>query len=438
MTIGGWMRRAHLRAKALGALASLAAVAVLLTGCTSDPHTVTAWPAQASGGFDQSTQSQLSAAVTDAMKMSGASGAIVGVWAPWAGSWTAGLGTTETAGKTPVTTDMEFRIGQNTASMTCTVLLALVNAGKVKLDDPVSKFLPQMTGISGVTLEQLCQNTSGIGDYTAQLSSQFVNNPTRVYQPLELITDGMGNAVAGSSSGAFSYSNAGFVLLGAALQAATSLSWAQLYTQYIFDPLNMASTSYPNTNQTTIPGPHPDGYATAENNSGVPTCGTVVDVTQLSPTSSYTAGAVVSTLSDLHAYSKALAKGSLLTPALSADQWKTVSQGTTAPAWAGYGLGSAVLGPMRGQAGSTPGFLSVAFSDPTSGLSVVVMLNNSSSGSGFVQALGMELAAIASKAPAKSKSAKPATLPWTTDQAAASLKAATICPPAAAAAAPAG
>ncbi|WP_438877068.1 serine hydrolase domain-containing protein, partial [Bacillus cereus group sp. BC44] len=88
-----------------------------------------------------------------------------GVWAPWAGSWTTAQGTTKRGGTQPVSADMRFRVGQNTTPMTCTVLLQLVDEGEVGLDDPLTTWLPGLVGVEGVTLRELCQDTSGIGDY---------------------------------------------------------------------------------------------------------------------------------------------------------------------------------------------------------------------------------------------------------------------------------
>jgi D-alanyl-D-alanine carboxypeptidase len=427
------MRRGRRHWRALSAVASLAVAAVLLSGCSADLVTPR-WPAQSTATLSTTVEKQLNDAVVSAMKLSGSSGAIVGVWAPWAGSWTAGLGTTTAKGSTPVTTSMPFRIAQSTTSMTCTVLLALVDNGTVGLDDPASTYLPQMTGIGDVTLRQLCQNTSGIGDYSSELASQFVNNPLRQWATLELVTDGMGVAAPGSSAGAFSYSNAGIILLGMALQSASGQSWSQLYQKYVFGRLGMTNTSFPGPTQTTMIGTHPHGYATELTEAGALTCGTVDDVTDLSPSMAGTAGGVISSLPDLKAYSQALAAGALVSKSSFASQWKTVTLGSTAPSWEGYGLGVEMLGPMRGQSGAIPGYLTTMMSDPTSGLTVVVMLNNSSAGANFIQQLGMQLASIASKAPAVKGTAPTISLPWTAEQAATAMTSAAVCQPAAPAA----
>ncbi|WP_308466659.1 serine hydrolase domain-containing protein [Rathayibacter soli] len=412
------------------ALAVTALLALGLMACTGASGATPKLPAQASGSLPSDVTKQLQTAVTDAMTRAGASGAIVGVWAPWAGTWTAALGTvSKDKGAAKMSTNMSFRIASNSKSMTCTVLLALVDRGQVELSDRVSKYLPRLVGLDGVTLGQLCHNTSGIADYEPSLAAQFVNNPTRQWVPMELISDGLAEPATGVAGDHFAYSNTGFVLLGMALQAATGRSWSDLYQDYVWGPLGLKNTSLPNAGVTALPSPHPQGYATALNPGGQPVCETVVDDTQLSPSMGWTAGGVVSTLNDLKTYVQALAAGTLVSPASAKEQWTTMPLSSTSPTWQGYGMGVITLGPMRGHDGEIPGFISSMMSDPKSGLTVVVMLNNSTLGGGFAQLLGMQLASIASKVPATTGKAPVIALPWSSDQAKQGMAANTICPP---------
>jgi D-alanyl-D-alanine carboxypeptidase len=371
------------------------------------------------------------------MKLASASGAIVGVWAPWAGSYTAGLGMTETKGGEQVEPDMAWRVGSVTKPMTCTVLLSLVQKGKVALDDPVTKYLPRLVGVNDLKLGQLCQNTSGLGDYQAALGPQFVDNPQRPYVPLELVSNGMGEPRAGTPGQRWSYSNAGFILLGMALQAATGKDWQSLYRDEVFDPLGMSSSTLPSS--TGISGSALHGYATLlDDVTGDPKCGSLVDDTALAPSSTWTAKGVVSTLGDLKTFAQSFATASLLQGEAKKAAWKTVPLGADVAAWQQYGMGGIQLGPMRGHDGSVPGFITSMLSDPTSGLTIVVMLNNSTSGAAYAQALAMQLAAIAAGfAPAKGEKAPSLSLPWNADAAKASLGQLATCLPAGATPAPA-
>lgn len=420
------------------AAASLIVAATLLTSaCTGAPPVASSGPHQASGSLPAPVEKQLSAAVTNAIKLSGASGAIAGVWAPWSGSWTAALGTTAQHGGDPMTTGMHFRIGDITRSMTCTVLLELVDEGTVKLDDRASTYLPDLPDIDGITLQQLCQNTAGLGDYTATLKPQFVNNPTRDWPQLELISDGLAEPRVATPGDAFSDSSAGYVLLGLALQRATGESWPKLYKKYVFGRLGMTETSYPESSPMSFDTPHPDGYATALGEDASPQCGTTVDTTDLSASMAWTEGGVVSTLGDLKQYAQALAKGTLVSTASSKAQWKTMPIGGDTATWRGYGLGVETFGPLRGHGGSIPGFITSILSDPKTGLTVVVMLNNSTSGAQFAQTLGRQLASIGSKVRGTKGAAALIALPWSEQQAADGLSAVTVCPPPPGAPAPA-
>lgn len=418
------MRRPkRLRRAALVVTAALSAL--VLAACTS-VSAGSGLPDQQPGGLGADVEKRLDTALTDAMTKAGASAGIAGVWAPWAGSWTAASGTTTLKGATPVTAGMTFRAGQLTMPMSCTVLLSLVDDGVVKLDDPVSQWLPGLVGVTGVTLRELCQNTSGIGDYTGQLRSRILNNPARSWPPLELASDGIATARTGNPGEKYTPSQTNGILLGMALQNATGTSWQQLYKQRIFDPLGMDATVLPDAATLTPPGRHPVGYAAAPDASGTTVCNPMRDVTRLSPTVGWTAAGVVSNLDDLRAFSQALATGSLLSSASADAQAQAVPAGAS---WQRYGLGMQLVGPLRGAAGDTPGYLSAMYTDPNSGLTIVVALNNSTAGAGFAQALAERLASIASKVPADRAGAKVVgALPWSEQQAVDAMTKAAACP----------
>lgn len=411
-------------------LAMLAAAALLLSGCTSAADGNLSGPTQIATPFTAEIADRLSAALTDAITLSGSSGAIAGVWAPWAGQWLVSPGTTTRDGKEPLTTGMRFRIAANTTSMTCTVLLKLVDEGRVKLSDPVTMYLTRVVGVENITLGQLCQGTSGLADYRAELWPQFVNNPTREWPPLEVVSSGMAAARTAEPGGAWARSDTALILLGMTLQAATGRDWSTLYREYLFDPLGMDATSYPDSSDLSIPGPHPHGYAAALNPAGQLVCETERDETELSNSMSGVAGGVVSTVGDLKTWVQALAEGRLLSKASAAAQWSTVPLGGASASWQSYGLGAEQVGPLRGNAGAIPGYLSATFADPSSGLTVVVMLNNSNAGAGFAQDLAERLVSIASTVPASGKEPAPAlALPWTEDQTVQAMQAAAVCPP---------
>jgi D-alanyl-D-alanine carboxypeptidase len=129
----------------------------------------------------------------------------------------------------------------------------------------------------------------------------------------------------------------------------------------------------------------------------------------------------------------AVAAGALLPPSAAAQQQKVVNMSDSVPSWAQYGLGVEKMGPLIGHASAVPGFATAAYSDPKSGLTVVVMVNDSTPGANFARLVALQLASIGSKASASSGHKQPAIgLPWTADQLAAVLPSETGCNAAAA------
>ncbi|HSP51700.1 MAG TPA: serine hydrolase domain-containing protein [Cryobacterium sp.] len=406
------------------------AAALVLTACTAATDASPQARRQVAAPFSPGVSAQLDAVLAEAKTLSGSTGAIAGVWAPWAGTWVASPGSTSTTSPGLLSPEMRFRIGTNTTALTCTVLLRLVEDKQVRLDDAVSDYLPRVVGLDGITLGQLCRNTSGLADHSSLLAPQIVANPTRKWSTREVVASGTGAPRVALPGGTWSPSDTGVVLLGLALQQATGRDWPWLYRHYLFEPLGMTNTSLPSPGELAVPGPSPRGYTTALDPAGLARCGSVVDVTQLSPSVGGVAAGAVSNLEDLKIWAQALAAGTLLAEESTDAQWAPVLPLAGAPSWRQHGLGAERFGPLIGQSGEIPGFISAAMADPASGLTVVVAFNNSTSGRGFAEAVARRLAAVAGAAPAAATGEVPAPrldLPWTEEQVAAEIRAAVVC-----------
>lgn len=421
MTAAGAGRRGVRRG--LAAMA-IGLSAVLLAACSGGANsaTVEAIGAHSDARMSNAVDKQLQSVLDNAVKVSGATGGIAGVWAPWAGAWTSASGVTSSAKDAPsVDVDASFRIGSLTKPFTCTVLLDLVAAHKVKLDDEVAKYLPRMVGLNGLRLGQLCANTSGFADYWATLFPQIATNPSRPWDQLELVNSALGMPRQSAPGQKWSYSNAGFVLLGMALQQATGQTWSQLYAKYVTGPLGISTTTTYSTHDK-LPSPSLSGYeANRDIVTGARNCRALVDESELSPSATQQAGGMVSTLTDTASLVHAVATGSLLpTKADAALQQKAIPTSASAPSWALYGLGVEKMGPLIGHASDVPGTIAAAYSDAASGLTVVIVLNNSTPGANFARLAALELASVGSKAKAAPGKKDPGvSLPWTAAQLAA-------------------
>jgi D-alanyl-D-alanine carboxypeptidase len=89
-------------------------------------------------------------------------GAAVAVRSPDLGDWSTTFGTRTLGGATPVGFGDHVRIGSNTKTVTGTVILQLVQEGKLALDDPVSKYRPDVPNGQNITVTQLLNMRSGL------------------------------------------------------------------------------------------------------------------------------------------------------------------------------------------------------------------------------------------------------------------------------------
>lgn len=396
--------------------------ALVLTACAPETSVPVELPTQVDAALPADTQSLLQAAVERGIAASGASGAVVGVWAPWSGTWLAGLGSVAPEGA-PAESDTSFMAGAVTRSMTCDVLYGLVADGVVALDDPVTDHVPGLPHLSQITLGNLCDSTSGLTSYAPVLTPRFMANPTQVWIPRELVA--YATLPAGSPAPGSTYldSDAGYVLLGMALERASGKKASELFAQYVFDPLQMAGSSLPQS-----AGAQLHGLWSPDAEDGTVACAAPQDVSDLSPTTGFTASGVLTDLADLGRYVQALATG--------ARDFDTAARfenplpaGAGAPSWFTATGGAYQVGTLIGQFGSIPGYLTAAFADRNTGMTVVIVLNNSRAAAGIVANLAWELAAIASVAPAaQGQTAPEAGLPFTAETNAAQVAAAAICP----------
>ncbi|MCK8610027.1 serine hydrolase domain-containing protein [Agromyces sp. C10] len=417
----------RVRRRIAAAVASACAV-LLLAGCTTPSQAITEYD-QVDAEFAPEVVERLDATLEEAVRLSGSSGAVAGVWAPWAGAWTTGVGTVDFGEGAPeVTPDTRFQLATATGAITCALMLRLVDAGVVALDDQVGTMVRGVPGLGGITLEHLCRHQSGIADYYPSLSRFFVGNPQRVWPATELVASGMAASRRFDPGTGWAESRTGVMLLATALEQHTGRTWADLVDQYVFEPLDLDETSIPPAQATDHTGAL-GGYAAGVLPDGNRDCEVVMDVSDRSSSIGGTAAGAYSTLDEAKRFSEAFANGTLFSENTARKVWTTTPFGGDAPAWQSQGIGAQQYGPMRGLAGVTTGALTAVFTEPETGLTVVVALNNSSSGGTLAREAAFALASIASKATASGEETPPLIeLPWSYEQAVERMTAAAVCP----------
>lgn len=308
------------------------------------------------------------------------------------GEVTSTYGTTTLGGSTPVSLDDHLRVGSNTKTWTATVILQLVQEGKIALSDPVSKYRPDVPNGKNITIEQLLNMRSGLFNYseTYELNHQLDTNPQRVWQPEELVRMGDSLPVYFAPGKGWHYSNTNYVLLGLIAEQIDGEPLQQIFQKRLFGPLGMTQTSFPSMDDSSIPAPFTNGYMYTDNvrtlaTSKLPAdllaaahAGTLLpnDDTNVNPSWAGAAGGGISTIRDLATWVKALVGGSTL---LNSDLQKQritsvipISKGATLAY--GWGIGEFRPG-VFGHTGELPGYNSYMSYTPSKKVTVVVWTN---------------------------------------------------------------
>ena len=257
-----------------------------------------------------------------------------------------------------------FEVGSMTKQFTAAGVLKLVEAGKVSLDDPLSKYVKDVTGGDRVTVRELLNHTAGLKDYTEipgwidSPLQQDLTTPQLVatfrHQPPEFApgTD-------------WRYDNSGYVLLGAIIESVTAESWHAYLQQALFKPLGLTHTGYGDDPAFALH--RVKGYASSD--------GRMVPARPMSLSQASAAGGLVSNVDDLLTWNLALHGGRVLDAARYRDM--VTPSGKALDAHYGYGLVHETLRgtDMLQHGGSIFGYSSYLIYLPRDALTVVVLNN---------------------------------------------------------------
>jgi D-alanyl-D-alanine carboxypeptidase len=323
--------------------------------------------------FSTATRRALTAIAISGMGAANMPGMEVGVWVPGEGSLVEALGTSDQATRAPLTLSDHFRIASVSKTFTATAILELVDQHKLSLSDHLSSFIAGIANGSRITIAQLLNMTSGIYDYTndAAVIRAYDMNPVRPFALKDVLAIITRNKPMFAPGAKVVYDNSNYYLLGAIAAQVAHESLGKLITTQILDPLGMTQTSYPST--PTMPAPFSHGYI---NQPNFP----VRDVTNSNPAFAGGAGAMISTLGDLKIWAKALATGTLLTPATHALQLKTGVLAQTPKLRLGYGLGITDINGFLGHDGAIAGYGTAMFYLPSRKATIVMIGNNNDLG----------------------------------------------------------
>lgn len=264
---------------------------------------------------------------------------------------------------TPTT---KFRLGSITKQFTAASILLLEERGKLSVNDPVKKYMPDAPAAwDKVTIFNVLTHTSGIPSFTS--FPDYASLEAFPTTPKALVARFKDKPLDFQSGEKWSYSNSGYVLLGYLIETISGEPYAKFVQDNIFTPLGMKDSGY-DSNSAIIPrramgySPSPDG---------------LVNTGYINMTVPFSAGGLYSTTEDLLRWEQGLFGGKLLSPA-SLQKMTTPFKNDYA-----FGLGVRTANGRKviGHNGGIEGFNTVMAYYPEDKLTVIVLANENGTAS---------------------------------------------------------
>jgi D-alanyl-D-alanine carboxypeptidase len=299
---------------------------------------------------------------------------------PELGTWNGAAGESNVDPSTPMRAEHRFRAGSILKPFVATVILQLVEEGKLELDDPLPDVLPErvltrFADADQITVRMLLNHTSGIPDYLDEGFKRIVAaDPQRVWQVEELLDRAAAQPRSGAPGERHVYSNTNYNLLGLIIEQATGQSWRTVVRERVIDRLDLDNTSLAEPGDASIGSNAAHGYELLN--------GGLRDFTEVDPSMADAAGgALVTTTEDLGRFVRALFAGDLFDRAETLKEMRTYVKATDEGGMVGYGLGIeryVLPGGVEaiGHVGTTSGYLAFVGHLPAQDVDVAMVITN--------------------------------------------------------------
>lgn len=279
-----------------------------------------------------------------------------------------GYGYANIENKTVVNTETKFRIGSVTKQFIAVAILKLQEAGKLNVQDKLSKFVPEFPRGDEVTIHHLLTHTSGIYSFTSRPG--FTDSVTNKVEAKALMDSIMSWEYNFDPGEEMMYNNSGYFILGEIIEIVSGKWYGDYLKDEIFDPLNMKNSGvYINE---TPPDHEAKGYTVEE--------GEYMLALDWNMSWAGGAGSLYSTVEDLFIWNEALFNGKVLSKeSLKAAHTPTkLNNGEVAKAMSygyGWGINNARGKEVIAHSGGLHGFISYLARVPDENLTVVALTN---------------------------------------------------------------
>lgn len=201
-----------------------------------------------------------------------------------------------------LTSENIFQIGSITKQFTAISVLILEEKGKLNVNDPISKHIPDYPMGDKITLHHLLTHTSGIKDFTKMKSLQEISQKEMTPK---MIVDFFKNEPVDFATGEkFAYTNSGYIILGYIIELVSGETYEDFIQKNIFDKAGMTKSFYA-SDRKIIPK-RAYGYHKKERG--------YVNKTQISLSIPFSSGSLMSTTGDMLKWQNALNQNLLLNP----------------------------------------------------------------------------------------------------------------------------
>lgn len=221
--------------------------ALLLLGGCSKPHDTpasgTSTPSAPTVSGAQAVDSQK---VLDSAVKATEPGCSAAVGIEGRVAWTGVAGLANLSNKAKITADTVFDIASVSKQFTATSILLLVQAGKLTLDDPLSRYLTEMPPwAANVSLAQLMHHTSGLPDYSNLLQEQGFGFSDRTTESQALQVLAAAPELTFKPGSRYEYNNSNYLLLSEIVHRVSGRSLADFIGSEIFRPLGLTMVLEP-------------------------------------------------------------------------------------------------------------------------------------------------------------------------------------------------
>jgi CubicO group peptidase (beta-lactamase class C family) len=183
-------------------------------------------------------------------------GCVVGVAQDGLTLLTRGYGMANLETGTPITPETIFESGSVAKQFTATAILLLMNDRKLRMDDPVQKFIPEMPRYDRtITIRHLVSHISGLREWSNLVAAAGWPRGTRAHTQDDLLSYVLAQRELNYPVGDhYSYTNSGFALLQTIVERASGMSFQQFSDERIFKPLGMTKTAWRDDHRRLVPG----------------------------------------------------------------------------------------------------------------------------------------------------------------------------------------